>query len=337
MNKTLKILSLFLALMTVSTALFSCTKLSSSKLETETVMRIGDYEIPYELYRYIVLNFKKDYPDAADDELKGKTEAALLDIYAILITAEKYGLSVNDEYFETVADKEAEVAVEKAGGKDEYKKELEDAYMNDSVFRFLTKKDAVYGELYYAMEEAGKIETDKEKIKALAMSDEFVCVKQVLIVGENPDKTGELYYKPAKKHTNDEAKKIAENVREKALAGENFDSLVRDFGESLYMIQNPDGYYVCRGMWEDGVFDVIAGLETGEISEVCESTAGYSVFLRCEKNEKYVESHTEKIMEDSGKAVFSTEIEKVRSGLKAEPSEKYDSIDIGAMMPGDSK
>ena len=47
--------------------------------------------------------------------------------------------------------------------------------------------------------------------------------------------------------------------------------LVKKYGESLYMINNTDGYYVCRGMWEKENEDAVFALDEGEISEVIKS------------------------------------------------------------------
>lgn len=323
--------ALFLAAVLSISCLFSCTRLSSTKEEKEGILKIGDSTVPYELYRYLALNFKKDYPSESDEQLKERVESTLLDIYTVVEAAKSYGLSPDGDYFEEAADNAVQLAIDSAGGKSEYKKQLDESFMTDSVFRFLTKKDALNDELYYAMINAGDLDDSEEHVLSLALGDEFICVKQVLITDENSNNSGELFYKPAKAHTEEEAAEIAESVREKAVSGENFDTLVKDYGESLYMMQNTEGYYVCRGMWEQENEDAVFALDVGEISPVVKSRAGFSVFLRCEKDASQIKSHISSIAEDYGRAVFSAYAEKVRDSLKIEPLEKYNEISISKM------
>lgn len=327
-RKFLSVTAFVMSVLLIIPVLSSCTRLSSTKEESETVLTVGEYEVPYELYRYLALNFRKDYPEASEEELREMVLSALLDIYAVIAAAKDYGITPGDDYFEEAADNAVQLAMDEAGGKSEYKKELEESYMNDSVFRFLSMKDAINDELYYAMVNSGDIDDSAENVRKLALGDEFVCAKQVLITSEESVFSGELYYKPAQTHTREEAAALAEKVREKALAGEDFDALVRDFGESLYMMQNTDGYYVCHGMWEDVNENAVFSLPENGISEVTESKAGFSVFKRCQKDAGYIEENIDTLRESYGRALFTLYIEEKRDKLTVKTGEKYDSVSI---------
>ena len=94
------------------------------------------------------------------------------------------------------------------------------------------------------------------------------------------------------------------------------------------MMQNTDGYYICRGMWETVNEDAAFALGVGDISPVVKSRAGFSVFQRCEKNEERIEAQISSIAESYGKAVFALYVENVRDSLQAEKLDKYNEINI---------
>lgn len=330
-RKLISAVALILALLTAISALASCGGLSSSKEEQETVLKIGEYSVPYELYRYVALNFRKDFPDASEEDLREKTLSALLDIYAVIAAAKEYSLTPDDDFFKEAADNASQLARDEAGGKSEYKKKLAESFMNDSVYRFLSVKDVLSQELYYAMVNKGDIDDSAENLVSLFQKGEIVCVKQILITTEDSTTGGEVQYTPAETHTDDEAARIAADVREKALAGESFDTLVDEYGESFYMFRNTDGYYLCRGMWEDENENAVFALGTGDISEVVKSDAGYSVFMRCEGSADYVKNNAGTIGENYGRGVYTVFVEKMRESLTVEKTEKYEELKIKSL------
>lgn len=301
-----KILCLFICVITVISSLTSCASLASTADEKKIVMTVGDYEVPYELYYYITMNLKKDLPDATDEEIDKEAFEMLCEMYAVFSLAEDFGIDADDEYIASIADDAALLAIEECGGKKEYKEALAETYMNDSVFRFLKRHSQTADELLSAIIESGKYPTKESALKKLFGSDEFICIKQILVMSENSiSSADDTLYLTGEKHTDEEARKIAEEARDKALGGEDFDALVNKYGESLYMFNNTNGYYVCRGMWDKSNEDAVFALEVGEVSEVIESPTGFSVFLRCEKSDKYIDSHVDDLANEYYKAQYN--------------------------------
>ncbi|MBQ3528539.1 MAG: peptidylprolyl isomerase [Clostridia bacterium] len=312
--KYTKILSLICFAALVLSCLSSCTVLSSTKDEKTAVMTVGEYEVPYELYYYITENLKKSYSD--EEEIKAEREKTLVEIYSVFALGEDLGISFDDEYIASIADDAAKFAIEDCGGKSAYKKALAENYMNDSVYRFLERYSATAAEALKAVSDSAKIPKDDEGIAALAMGDEFIRVKQILVIGEaGTESVDDTYFQTKEPHTDEEALAIAKKACDRAKAGEDFDSLVKEYGESLYMFNNTDGYYICRGMWEQVNEDAAFALDVGEVSDVIESESGYSVFLRCEKSERYIEEHADDIREDYCKAQYELALEKIRSEM----------------------
>lgn len=307
MKNKLKIRTAICAVLTAAICLGGCAAdLSSSKEERETVMRVGDYDVPYEVLRYYVMNFRADGVDDPD----GRAKEAIKSLYAMMSLAADYDIDANGEYISSLANDTVNEAIADCGGEKEYKKAIAENNMNDSVFRLLSKNSILREEIYVKMLSAGDIDTDENHMREIIGSDEFICVKQILIMGENSQNTQDgTVVTPAKTHTDEEAAALAETARERAESGEDFDSLVAEYGESLYMFSNTDGYYLCRGMWDIENENAAFALEIGEVSSVIKSRAGYSVFKRCEKSSEYIEKNLNKISNDYYGALLALAVE----------------------------
>ena len=94
------------------------------------------------------------------------------------------------------------------------------------------------------------------------------------------------------------------------------------------MFSNKDGYYLCRGMWESVNEDAAFALKIGEISEIVESDAGYSIFLREEKDEEYINAHYDELCETYTRAQFSLLIEEKSCELEVKKTEAGNAIAI---------
>lgn len=324
--KKIKLFTLIICVAVIICALSSCTALS--KKDKKTVLTVGDYEVPFELYYYITENLKRDLPDAGREEIDSEAFDMLCEIYAVFALGEELGISYDDKYIASQVDEAVALEIEECGSKAEYKKALEKNYMTDSVYRFLEKHSRTADEVLSAIIKSGKYPSDEDGIAALCMSDEFVCVKQILVKSTNSKSTGEdAYFISGVDRTDEEAQALAEKARAAAEKGTDFDKLVSKYGESLYMFNNTNGYYVCRGMWEKENEDAVFLLKEGEVSPVIKSDIGYSVFLRCEKNESYVRSRIDDIAESYYGAQYNLLLEKKIGELEVKTTEAFDTID----------
>ena len=297
-------------------SLVSCSSVpKSSKEETTPVLTIDEYEIPYEQMRYFVRNYMDS--EAAGDsaywteekaaqrqaEIYQTTYDALKNPYAILSLAKQYGINRDDRSLVELTDSTMENIVSQYEKTSDYVSELKANHMTHQVYRFFTHVDIIEEELYYAMLEAGDLETDPQKLHDLIYGDEFIRVKQILIAND----AGE---DPAANRAE------AEALRSRALAGEDFDALVKEAGEDLFMFMNTDGYYICRGVWYREFEETAFSLAIGEISDVIETSAGYSVLMRCEKEEAYLEKNFDDLAGDWRDAQFSLTIEEKAASMK---------------------
>ncbi len=335
MKNIFRIIATALLLACVMTAFAGCkNELDSTEEEKNIVMTVGSYDVPMELYRYLVMSYKSELGDVEitpelEGEIKYNVECALKDIYAVFAVCAEHGIEMDDKAVMASVDAEVKAYRDSFEDTDAYKAELQTLYMNHSVYRFMTSKVKFSDELYYKLINDKTIESDEDKLREIVEGDGFIRIKQVLVFGEGGGKTYDgTYFVAGSEHTDEEAKAIAEDVWEKAAAGEDFDALVKEYGEDLYMFNNTDGYYICRGMWEEDAEAAAFALDIGEVSEPVKVDAGYSVMLRLDKDSAYVEKHTDDMAEDYLAAQFSAILTEKSESLEVEYKESFDEISV---------
>ena len=128
------------------------------------------------------------------------------------------------------------------------------------------------------MVERGDIPDKEEEIRPILLGDEMVRVKQILIPASNGK-------------TPEENRRRAEELLALARGGEDFDQLVQQYGGDINLFNNPDGYYITRGSYYPLFEETAFSLSIGEISDVIETPAGFSIVKRYEKEETYLNDH----------------------------------------------
>lgn len=287
----------------------------------ETVLIINDsMEVPMDLYRFVLLGLreKQDSIGTVWDEssvkaLQSDTLEVLRQYYGVLALCKDYGIDYSGAEIQSQVSKNAKAAVKEYGGEDAFLAALKASYMTYDVYAFLEGCELAKDELFYAMLREGAIQTDEATLKAIFASDELIRIKQILI---DPDKYTSL----------EEARSLAETLRTRAMAGEDFDKLVTDFGNDLFMFSNKDGYYMMKGVWFHTFEDTAFSLQIGEVSEVIETPAGFSVLKRFEKDPSYLEANYSDLAKDYYDSVFSLAIERKSADLSIQETDFYKSL-----------
>lgn len=341
MKFSLKLISALLCAVMICLTAVSCDlSLRSSKDETTVVMTVGGYDVTMELYRYFVLNYKDQLDleegEAISDEdaekIREKTENSIKELFAVISLAAEHQVDRNNKTVDSAVD--AALKGERNGyeNDNEYLDALAEGYMTHNVYELLQTNIICADELYYKMMNDGTIKCDKDFLNDYIYGDGFIRIKQILIMGDSSRKVyGDMILSAEDSHTDEEAKALATTAMNRAKAGEDFDTLVSEYGESIFMFSNIDGYYICEGAWDDVNSDAAFALEIGEVSDVIESEKGYSVFKRLEKDEAYIKKNYQDLCDTYTKAQYSLIVEKRYAELTLEKTEAYDEISIKDM------
>lgn len=296
-----KALIVLIALSLTMTSLFSCTSIpESSEEELTTVMKIGDAEVSFEIYRYFFMNYKKEYDGGDesywDDEnvdtnavfemIKEKTVNAILRCYATFELCEDYGIDPYSSEIDKIIDETVDDYIENEfGGTKAYVESLDGAYMTDNVFRFILRRFECDSELYDRLITAGVIKTDDETVLLAIKDDDVFChAKQILIRNDEGEDIAANYAR-------------AQEALNSATLGVDFDSLVAKYGEDTDMIINPVGYYFTHNELIEEFEEAAFALEIGEISGIVESYLGYHIIQRCEVDASYVSENYDSLKE----------------------------------------
>ncbi|MCR4904896.1 MAG: peptidylprolyl isomerase [Clostridiales bacterium] len=315
--------------------LFSCVScsrkgeklLESSKAEKTPVMKVGGFDVPMELYRYLALNYKRDFESGASPDIwLGDSGAALLEdlhgsvtdtlayLYATVSLADEYGIHPDDPFVTDTVDRQMKAVYEEYGYDYEaYLEYLRSYNMNDSVYRFFVRNDVLAEELVVAMEKRGEIATDDAALKKILAGDEVVRVKQILVTADGM--------------TDEEAEAKAALLLDRVRAGEDFDTLVQKESRDLFMFNNPDGYYISRGTYHREFEDAAFALAVGETSGVIRTDAGWSILKRYEKEQSYLDEHFDDLADEYIAGQYNMRLEEREQALLAEGIEKLPALE----------
>ena len=260
----------------------------------KAVATSGEYEIPYEQLRFIVMTYKMDLDDKyGDDNDENGT------IWDDPTTAEKYRAELEELVWNTVKEnyallqacalrgvgrdvfegKEIEAAVDEKmtellaeySSKREYKKALEERYATDSLFRFYFAMDEMKYMLHTAMQKDGEFFTDEASFEAWLTDGNSAYVQHFLLTHESDEEK-------------EENRIILENAREKLISGEW--TLTDCINKANDDLTNVSPYYIVRNVHKDVLVDAAVSLEAADdVSEIIEVEGALYVFVRIAETE----------------------------------------------------
>ncbi len=297
--------------------------LESSEKELEIVKTIDGFDVPMEIYRYVALNYKASYESGASgdvwlgangqkllEELNDNVDKSLIKLYTTLSLCDDYGVNPEDEFFTDALDIRMEEIYETYEyDYDLYASDLTMYNMTDGVYRFIVRNEILSEELINKMFEKGEIALEDDEISAIFETDELIRIKQILI-------------EPDSDKTDEENLAFAESILAKVEGGAEFESLIEEYGDDLYMFNNDHGYYVTKGTYHSEFEETAYSLEIGEHSGVIKTDAGYSILKRYEKEADYIDKYFNVLAEEYVKGQYNIILEKHESTLNVTDTEK---------------
>ena len=291
--KKLLIIAVVLCIMMVS---------CGEKHDENTFMVIGGHDVTNDEYTYFYENTKLDFAGTGDvSDMVLKT---LVRHYAVYDMAEQYKIKLNDD-MKAVIDATVTETIESFGGEEGYNAALSDNFMTGDCYRKLLENEQLEIALreYLLNEFTSDIPADDKTIDS-DFAANFVRATHILIVHNNGS-------------TNEENRKFAQELRDRITNGEDFDTLLKEYGQDIG-INYKNGYYMTRGMYDEKFEDTAYSLAIDEISGVVESSSGFHIVKRLPLETEYLYNNFDDIRYIYKNRVINERLDAIAAAMSVE-------------------
>lgn len=251
---------------------------------------VGD-TVTYDEFRYYQLLYKNYFDEGNDQywtvnpEMKTRVvnlyNTEILRNHAAAAACAKYGIALTEEEIREINYDNAEMAAS-FGSMDYFLQALDVYHMSAYYYDYYSKLSVLYEKLRNYYLQNGVILTEEADIRAMLSTDVFVHAKHILIMNNEGD-------------TPEENRALADSILEQLKNGEDFDTLMNTYSEDTGLTAYPDGYYFFHDEMDEAFADAAFALKDGEMSEVVESSYGYHIILRCQKEDAYIDENFDSI------------------------------------------
>lgn len=325
--RTTKAVAALLATVLCLAALVGCRAVRPA--DDRTVVKLGGEEVVYDYFRYVFMNCKRDI-EAGDKEYWTKNgeeglktlRAEILTVLrrngAILSLAKEHKISLTGEEKKEI--RALIDAAKKELGREEYQASLEESFLTEYMLIYVQELTAIWDKLYtyVTSEQSGLIEADDATIEA-DIPKSFRRIRYVFIEKDGED--------------DEEAKRTAEDVLAKALAGDDFDQLIEDYGEDETMeAVLDDGYYYTLSSIHEEMEKAVEALAENEIrTELLELPFGYFIVERLPLDEGYINENFEDFRTEYCARIFNNMLNDRALSLDVEYTDLFYTLTVDAM------
>ena len=308
------------------------------KVDTENliVCTIDGIDVDFDTFRYYyfyTINlYTKNYGATLDviSQTEGGFELLMNDVitqlkqeYVTLHLCKENDIELDEEdnkfVEETIASAKKNYKTE-----EEYQEALKSSYLTDDLYKRMVELSRLYEKVESTLfTNGGKYATTKEEFRKIVKdTDKYARVRQILIPyqckAEITDEDTKKNYddmtlsekmtakksafsdlsEEEQKASKEEAKKLAEEVLDKAKSGEDFDKLIKEYGWDPGMETYEQGYYMNRNSnFVDEFKNAGFKLKENEVSDLVESTEyGWFIIKRLPVDMDYVEKNIDSLI-----------------------------------------
>jgi parvulin-like peptidyl-prolyl isomerase len=290
MKTIFKIFVLAVAMLLVSTVMFSCRDNSvdaddfgndgyildgDKHIKPESIMKIGDFEVPFQEYRYHYLNTKLDY-DGGNNKvwedypeyipvLKNTVDESIIEIYAIRTLCAEAGIESDlDEVYDAIDE------YRKGMSRSEFDKGLKSHYLTRSLYAYVLEGYQLYDKLFehYFSENGKKAMSDSE---VMDYAEEYYFHTRHILIYPNTSMTEKDY----ENHLN--------TILQEAQTADNFDEIIAKYSNDTTMPEY--GCYFTDGERADNYVAACRELREGEISDLVQTADGWYIIKRLPIND----------------------------------------------------
>jgi len=286
------------------------------------VMKIDGEPIYYDEYRYFFIRDKYMLDQGDDsvwenegykDILKKRVENDVKVYRASQLVGDDLGIKMTNEEIAAV-DAQIKAAIESLGGEEQYKQQLEQNDLTEELYKKLLTAQTFQNKIYNALYGENGSDTVSDKDAEEQYRGNYVRVKHILIKADASDL--------------EEKRKEATAILERARSGEDFQSLVDEYGEDPGMAANPDGYYFTINEMVKEFEDASFALKVDEISDLVQTVHGFHIIKRLEITDEYIKENLDNIKSNIYEQKFSDLIMSKFDKITVEYGDIYDSLSI---------
>jgi foldase protein PrsA len=299
--------------------------LNDERVSVPYVVKIDDYEVQADEYRYYFMNLMRDmqgededfeWTEEKADELKQRVLEYITLDRAVVVYAASQGISLSETDQKEVQSN-IDSSIKEVGGKAMFAQALADAYMTKRLFRVKTEIELLEEKMREKVfANGGQYAFTKDEMLDI-VNREYVCIRYLKLDKDTDGKT----------ENKDRANELLQKIRN----GENFGELVNEYGQDNSMRNNPDGTYFARGMVDLKIEEASYALDIGEISDVIEGAEGYFIIKRQPINEDYVKEHIDDIIYLYQAKLFSNELTAIVDAFEITYDDVYEDISAFSM------
>ncbi len=330
------------------------------------ICTIDGHDIDFDTFRYYyyytISLYTSSYGVTIDDiaATDGGFEMLMEDVitqlkqeYVTVHLADENGIELTDEDYEeidsTIEDVKANFSTE-----EEYLQQVKASYLTEDLFYKMVELSKLYEKVDETLfENGGKYATSEDDFKEIVQdTNEYARVVSIFIPYECQaeitdedtldsynDMTVSEKYSAKQTAYNDlsdeeqetakeSAKALADEVLEKAQSGEDFFSLIDEYGWDGGMEDSTDGYYLnTNSSFISEYLDAAFALEENEISDLIESSSyGWFIIKRLPVDMDYVEENIDSLISDYDSPKINEVYNDVMDEMSVEYGEYYDKI-----------
>ena len=273
-------------------------KIDGKDVKVQNILKIGDTDISYDMYRHWFMNIKKSMLEEAPktdftkkeniDALKKKTLEQLKYMCATRVIAQKYDIKLTEKHNEEIEGIMRE-AFNSAGSADDYRALLAENFLTDEVYREILEVNYLSSYI-----ESDFVGTDKSKHKILftkedalkKCNEDFRRFVDIYFVVETRDEKGnDLPAAQIEKNKKDAEKKINEAYK-KLESGKPFLDVLKEYRTGEAYEKSLMGYFKPESV--SNAFDIDAkALKVGEYTKVLYANYSYVIICRLENVDEH--------------------------------------------------
>lgn len=265
--------------------------LTDAMKEDGAFLTVGDQAVSYDEFRYYFLNVKASLEQSASSassaassseassastgatnldlpSILTQTEDALKRNYALNAWSKEQGVEMTEDD-QSVVDQYLSLQETQMGGETAFNEALESIYSTPDLFRAMMEDSYLQDK---AINEWFLKNYADQVVEEMQTADPgYVRVKHILVQFEDTSEGAD--------HSAEKAE--AEEALNKAIAGEDFDSLIEQYNDDPGMTTNPDGYIFTTGEMVQEFEDAAFALAENTIgTELVETSYGYHIIQR---------------------------------------------------------